>query len=152
MASDVKHRSCLAGDVRHITSTARSSENATQACPPAPMQPSALMHETLWLLHAKQSNDTGKTSKRGKGRGSAPTLTPQANGPDAAAGDKNLVQEVAKNQAALDMSTAFRQKELAEFKVEEKVVLYFIGDSDDTADDDDDDDDEQADHQGEIMS
>merc|ERR1711937_692792 len=40
---------------------------------------------------------------------------------------KNLEQEVAKNQAALDKATAIRQKELAEFNAEEKDVLQSIG-------------------------
>merc|ERR1719487_1245222 len=39
---------------------------------------------------------------------------------------KNLEQEVAKNQAALDKATAIRQKELAEFNAEEKDVLQSI--------------------------
>merc|ERR1719324_1619905 len=39
---------------------------------------------------------------------------------------KNLEQEVAKNQAALDKATAIRQKELAEFNEEEKDVLQSI--------------------------
>merc|ERR1719247_1559657 len=40
---------------------------------------------------------------------------------------KNLEQEVAKNQAALDKATGIRQKELAEFNGEEKDVLQSIG-------------------------
>jgi len=39
---------------------------------------------------------------------------------------KNLEQEVAKNQAALDKATSIRQKELAEFNAEEKDVLQSI--------------------------
>merc|ERR1711959_875466 len=39
---------------------------------------------------------------------------------------KNLEQEVAKNQAALDKATAIRQKELAEFNEEEKDVLQSV--------------------------
>merc|ERR1719454_1473155 len=39
---------------------------------------------------------------------------------------KNLEQEVAKNQAALDKATGIRQKELAEFNEEEKDVLQSI--------------------------
>eukprot|EP00747_Dinoflagellata_sp_TGD_P140143 gnl/TRDRNA2_/TRDRNA2_175977_c3_seq10.p1 gnl/TRDRNA2_/TRDRNA2_175977_c3~~gnl/TRDRNA2_/TRDRNA2_175977_c3_seq10.p1 ORF type:complete len:719 (+),score=291.22 gnl/TRDRNA2_/TRDRNA2_175977_c3_seq10:116-2158(+) len=40
---------------------------------------------------------------------------------------KNLDQEVAKNQNALDEATAMRQKELAEFVAEEKDLLGSIG-------------------------
>merc|ERR1719326_1139680 len=39
---------------------------------------------------------------------------------------KNLEQEVAKNQAALDKATGIRQKELAEFNEEEKDMLGSI--------------------------
>merc|ERR1719191_885628 len=39
---------------------------------------------------------------------------------------KNLEQEVADNQAALDKATAIRQKELAEFNAEEKDALQSI--------------------------
>merc|ERR1719377_56501 len=39
---------------------------------------------------------------------------------------KNLDQEVAKNQAALDQATALRQKQLAEFNAEEKDMLGTI--------------------------
>merc|ERR1719149_423987 len=40
---------------------------------------------------------------------------------------KNLEQEIAKNQAALDKATSIRQKELAEFNAEEKDMLQSIG-------------------------
>merc|ERR1719478_1216376 len=39
---------------------------------------------------------------------------------------KNLEQEVAKNQDALDKATALRQKQLAEFNAEEKDMLGAI--------------------------
>merc|ERR1719376_1243152 len=39
---------------------------------------------------------------------------------------KNLEQEVAANQAALDKATAIRQKQLAEFNEEEKDLLESI--------------------------
>merc|ERR1719316_729591 len=39
---------------------------------------------------------------------------------------KNLEQEVAKNQEALDQATALRQKQLAEFNAEEKDMLGAI--------------------------
>merc|ERR1719190_72784 len=39
---------------------------------------------------------------------------------------KNLEQEVAKNQAALDKATGIRQKELKEFNAEEKDLLQSI--------------------------
>merc|ERR1719395_87108 len=39
---------------------------------------------------------------------------------------KNLEQEVAKNQEALDQATAIREKQLAEFNAEEKDLLESI--------------------------
>merc|ERR1740121_578662 len=39
---------------------------------------------------------------------------------------KNLEQEVAKNQEALDKATALREKQLAEFNAEEKDLLESI--------------------------
>ncbi len=37
---------------------------------------------------------------------------------------KNLDKEVADNQAALDSATAIREKELAEFNAEERLLMF----------------------------
>jgi len=78
-----------------------------------------------------ETNDKGKTKSIADAETKINDLTTQIEELSAASSRlnteiKNLDQEVAENQAALDAATAIRQKELAEFNAEEKDLLQSI--------------------------
>jgi predicted nucleic acid-binding Zn-ribbon protein len=78
-----------------------------------------------------ETNDKGKTKSIADAETRINDLTVQIEELSAASSRlnteiKNLDQEVAENQNALDSATAIRQKELAEFNAEEKDLLQSI--------------------------